>query len=751
MSNQQILLVESDPKQLRLVRASLEQAGYAVTTADDGKAALTALESESFDLVLSATSLPRLDGFELVELMQEHASWQEIPVVLMIDGDVRAARMRGVRLGIEEFLTKPVFVKEMVARVRVLLAKQVRERLSNSGTAGNLNGSLDEISVIDLLESIEKGRQSGSAVFRVHSTTATVYFRQGEIVDATLKRLRGEEAVLRLLSWREGRYDVTLGPSARAAVVELDTRALLEMGVRQAEEFHALAETLPPLDSILEVDFTRLRELADDVPDSIEALLRLFDGKRTLFEVVDDSPFDDRSTLRTLQQLFDEGILLAADSVAEQPVPLSRASAAGNTLRPTSDGAPSAVRLGRSEAPPVNLSVEEPEPEPEPDASEVVPAEAATQPEPLTEALPDHDPMTHEDDAAAAAPVDRSDDDEVAGGRQKKGRKGKRGKTAKRGKEPSAARPFDEPESLRSASPPPPRVEVLNAPVGSKRPDETRSGTLRVTASDAPPRDSLPSPVRIEEGDTDEEAELLPGEGGVANVFFSHPPPSMSEDGRPQHDVDEDDGEIYLTDDQLDRRAKNRKLVIGLIGVMAAVGAALIFVPSLGGAKGGAATATKSVAPRPILAPSATSAAASSQAPQTAPSAATTVASAPSEAASAAPSASAATSAEVAASAAPVPAFLEGETNLPEVADPLKAAMKKLDVGNYNEAILFAKAAIKKEPDNADGYFALFTAYDSIGKAPDATKVREACAANATKGQYKGYCPTVKPVKKKKR
>jgi len=740
VSTKQILLVESDPKQLRLVRASLEGDGYAVTTAEDGKAALVALESRAFDLVLSATSLPRLDGFELVEHMQEHDEWQNIPTVLMIDGDVRAARMRGVRLGIEEFLTKPVFVKEVSARVRVLLAKQARERLSGAATSGNVSGTLEELPVVDLLESVAKGRQSGTAVFRAHSTTATVYFRRGEIVDATLKRLRGEEAVYRLLTWREGRYDVTLGPSARAAVVELETSTLLETGLRQAEEFHVLAESLPPLEAILEVDFPRLRSLADEVPDSIEALLRLFDGKRTLFEIVDDSPFDDRSTLRTLMQLHDEGVLIGAEDLVEQPVPLSRASAAGHTLRPTSEAGGGSVRLGRSEAPPVDLGAasreEEPESSPVPDASATTesasPFDEAEAPQPVEAEAPQ---------PVEAEPTTTPSEEEVPDSRRgkKASRKNKRSMSGRRGKDGGA---LDERDSLRSPSPLAPPVAPTEVAI------TTRNETLRVTSSEPPPRDSsAPSPVAVEE--SEDEATHSLSESGVSNVFFSHPPPSMSEDGRPQDDVD-DDGEVYLTDEQIDRRSKNRRLVLGIVGLLGAVGLAAAFLPSLGGGHAPPPPATTVVrATPPGPAASTPTSRSSGTALTNAPASA-----APTSSSSAEPAASASALASSEASPEPsaAPTLADGEGDLPDVPDPLKAAMKKLDVGNYAEAIRFAKAAVKKDPENADGYFALFTAYDSIGKAADASKAREACAANAKKGQYKGYCPSPKkPVAKKKK
>ena len=719
MITKQILLVESDPKQLRLLRVALEQDGFDVVPAEDGKVALEVLEAQAVDLVLSATALPRVDGFELVEAMQDHDDWQALPTVLMIDGDVRAARMRGVRLGVEEFLTKPVFVKEMLARVHVLLAKQVRERLSGNSTAqaaaATLNGLIEDLPVIDLLESLEQGKQSGSVTVTSHGRTASVYFRQGAIVDATLSRLRGEEAVFRLLTWTEGQYDVTIEPSARAAVVEMETRAMLDLGVRQAAEFHRLADQLPPLDSCLTVDRASLAELLDEVPEPIEALLALLDGQRTILDVIDASPFDDRSTLRTLHQLFTEGVL--AEVTDDEP--------------PRSFDLTKIITAPESVAP-------QTAPQPFGKASALAPSFAE-----------------EEASLVAAAPVDAKGKNPSAGNGKAKSKGKSKGKR-KNGDETSSvavaavAALLDgaEPSSSTGGSRPigtelqlpspfalagrkggteiggaPAMSDSASAPnMPSALPSVETASTLDAEAVESPVPPSAPG----DERPSDEPRSL--SESGVSNTFFSTRPPSApTEEDAPLSSSVEFDEPVYLTHHQITRRQKSRKLVVGVLGVIAALGVFAVLGPKLFGSSENASTT------KPIASVKATPSAlvkASANAPASAAPEPALAVTAPALAVTAASSAS--------------PAVVEGqaaEENLPDVPEPLKAAMNKLDVGAYADAIQLAKAAIKKDPENADGYFALFTAYDSVGKGAEAAKARAACAASATKGQYKGYCP----------
>ncbi|RLB51348.1 MAG: hypothetical protein DRI90_23020 [Deltaproteobacteria bacterium] len=81
-----------------------------------------------------------------------------------------------------------------------------------------------------------------------------------------------------------------------------------------------------------------------------------------------------------------------------------------------------------------------------------------------------------------------------------------------------------------------------------------------------------------------------------------------------------------------------------------------------------------------------------------------------------------------------------GGEPLPTVDDPLKEAASKLNVGNYKDTIPFAKAAIKKDPENGDAYYYLGTAYQSMGQNDQALDVFDECVAKATKGQFLVWC-----------
>ena len=313
MAKQHLLLVERDAKTRRLLKVSLEQAHYQVTTARDGADALAKLELATPSLVLSATELPKLDGYALIRRMKENAEWAQIPVIFMVAGESIEDKIRGLELGVEDYLSKPVFVKELLARVQVLLAKRVRRHLSTSTISTRVQGSLSDLPPIDLLESLEGGRQSGVMRITSGDRVGEIVFQDGEIIDARYKRLRGEEVVFRLLCWTEGSFEVEIADNDDERIIESGTRALIEAGMRHAAEYNRLFEQLPHGDTVLKVDEEQLDDRMGDIPGELNGILDLLDQRRSIFDVIDDSPFDDISTLQTLAKLHSEEILRHVD------------------------------------------------------------------------------------------------------------------------------------------------------------------------------------------------------------------------------------------------------------------------------------------------------------------------------------------------------------------------------------------------------------------------------------------------------
>jgi two-component system alkaline phosphatase synthesis response regulator PhoP len=116
-----VLVVEDEPSlQLTLVDR-LESEGYATTVAADGDAALAAASAGAFDLVLLDVALPRRDGFEVCRELRAQGS--AVPILMLTARSQIVDRVVGLKLGADDYLTKPFDMAELLARMEALLRR----------------------------------------------------------------------------------------------------------------------------------------------------------------------------------------------------------------------------------------------------------------------------------------------------------------------------------------------------------------------------------------------------------------------------------------------------------------------------------------------------------------------------------------------------------------------------------------------------------------------------------------------------
>lgn len=114
-----ILIIEDEFLIANLIKDSLTNLGYECKCLHDGEAAATELEEASYDIILLDVMLPNIDGFELITYINQY----KIPVIFITaKADVRD-RVKGLRLGAEDYIVKPFDVEELVARVEVVLRR----------------------------------------------------------------------------------------------------------------------------------------------------------------------------------------------------------------------------------------------------------------------------------------------------------------------------------------------------------------------------------------------------------------------------------------------------------------------------------------------------------------------------------------------------------------------------------------------------------------------------------------------------
>ena len=118
-----ILVVDDEPKIATLARDYLEHAGFAVLTAADGQAALTAIRQRRPDLVVLDLGLPGLDGLDVTRALRRDST---IPIVMLTARADELDKLLGLELGADDYLTKPFSPRELVARVRAVLRRAER-------------------------------------------------------------------------------------------------------------------------------------------------------------------------------------------------------------------------------------------------------------------------------------------------------------------------------------------------------------------------------------------------------------------------------------------------------------------------------------------------------------------------------------------------------------------------------------------------------------------------------------------------
>jgi CheY-like chemotaxis protein len=123
-----ILLVDDNQQNLELMEAYLEELGCTLSTAEDGVAAIEAIEASTPDLMLLDVMMPRMSGFEVCQKIKAQPATRDIIVIMVTALNEVGDFERAVECGTNDFIAKPVNKVELLARVRSLLELRMQQR-----------------------------------------------------------------------------------------------------------------------------------------------------------------------------------------------------------------------------------------------------------------------------------------------------------------------------------------------------------------------------------------------------------------------------------------------------------------------------------------------------------------------------------------------------------------------------------------------------------------------------------------------
>jgi CheY-like chemotaxis protein len=235
-NNVRLLLVDDNPMVLGLLRGALTPLAK-VTTATDAADALLKAVDDPPDLLVCDYRMPGMDGRQLVEKLRSRPRTAEAAVILVATKTDISEKLSTPDLPVDDFVEKPFFLREATQRIKRVIDKIALEKMAKTAPSdGVLRGSLLQMNVIDLVQSLEMGRKSCSLTLTNKDDKCELYFKEGQVSHATYGSLMGDPAVFKVLRWTDGNFEVNFEGKTTQQTTRLNTQGLLMEGLRQLDE-----------------------------------------------------------------------------------------------------------------------------------------------------------------------------------------------------------------------------------------------------------------------------------------------------------------------------------------------------------------------------------------------------------------------------------------------------------------------------------------------------------------------------------
>lgn len=306
-TKKKILIVDEDSNYISGLRKGLNQAGHEVLYWDDSKKALELTKNLQPDLIIAEVSLPQINGHEFFKEVKAMPEIKDIPFVFLSSQKRVDDRIISMEIGVDDFIIKPFYVDEVIARIENLLDEVAGLEESKYNNEKGFSGDISEMNLIDLIQTLELGKKSGIIKLRYNNYQGNVYIKNGEIVDATLEDYPPTEALLKISVWTEGNFFVEMADFNRNKTFNKENKELISEIVKQINRWEQRKKNLPPLNTIFTINEGSLGN--NSLSEEEKTLLSSLNGNSMIYDIIVKSPFDDIKALEIVEKLYQKGYL----------------------------------------------------------------------------------------------------------------------------------------------------------------------------------------------------------------------------------------------------------------------------------------------------------------------------------------------------------------------------------------------------------------------------------------------------------
>ena len=232
-----VLIVDDNPMIRDLICRGMQPHCEVISSTDGADALLKSVDNPP-DLIVSDFRMPGLDGRQLFEKLRSRESTRNIPFVFVASrGDIEEKLRPAVGGVVEEFIPKPFFVADLVRQVKKIVDRLHLEKMQkHAARPGVIQGRLEEMSVTELMQSLEMGQKSCRLRLRRNGEEAELYFVGGQCKHARLGAAEGDSVAYQVIGWLDGEFEIEFGATSDRETTTLSTTGLLMEAMRLMDE-----------------------------------------------------------------------------------------------------------------------------------------------------------------------------------------------------------------------------------------------------------------------------------------------------------------------------------------------------------------------------------------------------------------------------------------------------------------------------------------------------------------------------------
>ncbi len=248
MGQNLILIIDDDPVTSAIVEEYLVNYGLKVLMAKNGDEGLDLMKKSPPDLILLDIMMSGKDGIQILKEIKLTPGFTRIPILLWSSVDRTNIKIKGLKLGADDYITKPVDKAELLARIQL----SIKRSQNNKEDPGILNGNLSDFSLADLLQSFELGRKTATLTFP--DIDGEIVIEEGMIIHCRQGNFTQTKAINRIFFLEKGKFLVNFNKiDKNIKKSKIGIMNLLMSNIAYIDEVRLMMKSIPNSEGAVEI------------------------------------------------------------------------------------------------------------------------------------------------------------------------------------------------------------------------------------------------------------------------------------------------------------------------------------------------------------------------------------------------------------------------------------------------------------------------------------------------------------------